>query len=274
MAKSQSKYNKKNIKTNKIKVTVCKGERLTIVDDNHAIERIGAENRLSLDRPNDQTYLVGEKENLPVVKKKILGRETVLTSPEHKIKRPDQKFEDRIFHNHFKLKNLNSSSSPMSDDSLETPLNKKTTIDSFMNEFCLKPLKSSENLLSSFNSMNQLSGFNHQLDYDNPDGPLNSTSYSSPFYLKNSLTEVKTYTLENKELTDMSMNIFKHLKKTHEDEIINDRFSFGFYNNNTDSFISSSEVEEPRSKEKCKWIASSLHTSKVSEWHHVMSYLL
>lgn len=261
LAKNQSKCSKN-------KVTVYKRKIIPTVDDNSAIEHICAENRLSLDRPNDQTYLVREKENLPVLKKNILGRETILTSPEHKFKRPDQKFEERIFHNHFKLRNLNSSSSPMSDDSLETPPKKKTTIDSLMNEFCLTPLKSSENLLSSFNTLNQLSGFDHQLDYDNPDGPLNSTSYSSPFYLKNSLIGAKTCTLENKELTDMSMNSFNNCQRLHEDEMIKDRLSYGLYNINTDSFISSSKVEQPSElKEKHKREASpdSLLTSKVSE---------
>lgn len=268
MAKSQSKCCKKNIHINKIKVTVCKEDRIPIVNDNPAIERICAKTQLSPDRPDDQTYLVREKENLPVMKKKILGRDTILTSPEHKIKRPDQKFENRIFHNHFKLKNLNSSSSPMSDDSLEIPLNKKTTVDFQMNEFCLTPLKSSENLLSSFSTMNQLSSFDHELDYDNPDGPLNSTSYSSPFYLNNPLTAATTYTLENKKLTDMSMNICNKCKKTHEDEIIKNRLSFELYNTNTDSLISSSEVEQPfEFEEKCKWFNSpDFHlTSKVTE---------
>lgn len=104
------------------------------------------------------------------------SRDTILASPERSLKRPDQKRQDYVFNNHFSFRNLNKSSSPMSDDSIEYPSNKVVSnSNNQLNDLCLTPLKSIENLLSPFGiNKKQLNSF------DVTDGLLASTSSNSP----------------------------------------------------------------------------------------------
>lgn len=147
-----------------------------------------------------------------------MGRETVLSSPEHKCKRPDQRRQDHVFNHHFKIHNLNSSSSPISDDSLEKS-SKLTMSDYFHhNDFNLTPLKSTENLLSTYNVKNKCNGFNNQFNecsFDTIDGPSFISSNMPLFEPKTTSTEAKIHTPENRRSAKVSVNLCdKFIKST------------------------------------------------------------
>jgi len=206
-----------------------------------------------------QTYLVGEKENLPISKKIILGRDTILTSPERSIKRPDQRRQDHVFNNHFNLKNLNKSSSPMSDDSLEKPLNKIIMNNSQLNNFCLTPLKSTENLLSPFSVKKPSNHFDGQLSFDVTDGPLASTlSNSSLLRPEDDLSATLTYIPENQNPTKVCVNLCNKFIKSPENELTNSDTNVGSYTINSRPFVAASEVESNIYEQKCEW--SPTHT--------------
>ncbi|XP_050438518.1 protein abnormal spindle isoform X3 [Adelges cooleyi] len=163
-----------------------------------------------------QTYLVGEKENYPVTKRNIC-RDTLLISPERSMKRPDQQRQDHYFNSHFNLHN--KSSSPMSDDSLEKPIKLIPTHSPF-NDFCLTPLKNSENLLSPFSTTRKSHSFEEQqLSFDIPDGASASTSLNSLLGFKpiETSTVSKVYTPEEKKPNRVSVNLLNIYEKTSED---------------------------------------------------------
>lgn len=206
-----------------------------------------------------QTYLVGEKENLPISKKQILGRDTILTSPERSIKRPDQKRQDHVFNNHFNIKNLNKSSSSMSDDSLENPLKKIMVHSSQLNDFCLKPLKSTENLLSPFNSK-QSDDINNALNFDVTDGNFASiSSVSSPFkfeeLLGSNITVQNTLNKsEDKKLSTVPLNLCNVFMKMSNDELDT---------TNTELFVLPQKVEQSSDSKR-----SNEYTTTTNNIHH------
>lgn len=191
-----------------------------------------------------QTYLVGEKENLPDSKSTTFCRNTMLTSPERSVKRPDQKSQDQFFNNHFSFKNPNKSLSPISDDSLEKPLQKIMVNDSQLNEFNLTPLQSTENLISIFSAKKKLNLFNDKSSFDVTDGSLVSiSSNSSSFKLENEVNTEK-----NKHPTKISTNLGNQLIKTPENELfVNFESSI-----NSDSFSEfPKNVQPPHSSPIC-----------------------
>lgn len=191
-----------------------KTERIILVENPEKIPE-------SLQSIRRETFLVREKENVPVMKKNILGRNTILTSPERSIKRPYQTCQDHVFNNHFSLIHLNKSSSPMSDDSLDKPLIKINVDKSELNNFCLTPLKSTENLFSPNSTTQKSNSFNNLLNIDITDGSFASTSlYSPSFKLEDSTTDL-TRTAENRTTAEMSMNIYNNFIETPEDELNN-----------------------------------------------------
>jgi len=225
-----------------------------------------------------QTYLVGEKENLPVSKNNILGRDTILTSPERSVKRPDQRRQDYVFNDHFNLKNLNSSSSPLSDDSLEKPLMKIISNNSQFNEFCLTPLKSTENLLSPFSDKNLYNSFDDQINFDITDGILPSnSSNSSHLKSEDAFTAAITYTPKDIKSNELSINLCSRFMKTPEIDVKNEVCSKFGYNTVKSELFKCSPDFEPEVKHslnirqecECTTARTVNHrTSKVTGWHN------
>lgn len=215
----QLNYYKKNVSSNKTKVMGCKTERIILVENPEKIpETLSTNTLLSIRR---ETFLVREKENVPVIKKNILGRDTMLTSPERSIKRPYQICQDHVFNNHFSFKNLNNSSSSISDDSLEKPSIKIDVNYSQINDFCFTPLKSTENLFSPIGTMQKSNSFNKQLSVDITDGSLATTSLNSSYKLEDSLTTDVTYTAENRIPPKVSINLCSNFTETIQDGLNN-----------------------------------------------------
>jgi len=230
----------------KTKHISSKNERIILVKNPANIPEPISEETQPIRR---QTYLVGEKENLPISKKIILGRDTILKSPERSIKRPDQRRQDHVFNKHFNLKNPNNSSSSMSDDSLEKPSNKIIMNISQLNEFCLTPLKSTENLLSPFSVKKQLNNFDGRMSIDVTDGPLDS----SIFQPRDELTAALTYTPENQKPTKVCVNLWNQFLKSPKNELTDGSTNDGLPTINSQPFVSSSEVEGNDFEQKCKW---------------------
>lgn len=196
-----------------------------------------------------QTYLVGEKENLPAMNKNILGRDTILSSPEFKHKRPNPRRHDYVFNNDFNSKNLNLSSSPLSDDSLEKSLKKCNHNNSQFNDFCLTPLKCTENLDPPFNVKKEFDSFGGDLSLDCTDGSFALTSTNSlSFKLEESFVLP-----EYPKSTETPVNLYNQFTKP-ENEYIIDNMHFESSTINSESLVSSSEVDQSSaSSQKSTW---------------------
>lgn len=276
-----SNYSKlKKVKKKTIKDIKCKTEIINLVENSTKIpEPINSESiQLPIRR---QTYLVKEKENRPISKNNVLGRDTILTSPERSIKRPDQKQQDYVFNNHFNIKNLNKSSSPMSDDSLEKPLKKIVVNNSQLNDFCLTPLKSTENLLSPLSVNKQFNNFDNQLNCDDTDGHYTSIS-SNLSHFEDTSTTVKTKniqdvsnTSENKKLSTMSLNLCNEFMKMSNDGLNN---NIGLDIVNTGLFVLPQKPKQSSDfdSHNNEWTTANTmhhHTSKITELHNVIHYI-
>lgn len=266
LTKKQLKCGLEKVLPNKTKHISSKSERIILVK-NHPpnIPEPISEETQPIRR---QTYLVGEKENLPISKKISLGRDTILKSPERSIKRPDQRRQDHVFNKHFNFKNLNNSSSSMSDDSLEKPLNKIIMNISQLNDLCLTPLKSTENLLSPFSVKKQFNNFDSRMSFDVTDGLLDSSlSNSSIFIPQDELATALTYTPENQKPTKVCMNLWNKFIKSPEDELTNGGTNDGLHTINSQPFVSSSEVESIDFEQKCKWSPThTIHQPTMITW--------
>jgi len=161
----------------------------------------------------------------------------------------------------------------MSDDSLENPSNKIFMNISQLNEFCLTPLKSTENLLSPFSVKKQFNNLDGRMSVDVTDGPLDS-SLSNPSILKpqNELTSALTYTPENQKPTKMCLNLWNKFLKSPKNELTNGCISDRLPTITSQPFVSSSEVESIDLEQKCKWSPTHpIHqrTSKVTNYHKI-----
>lgn len=192
---------RKKIILNKTRVVGSKSERIVLVGNTAKL----AESTFpkTLQSPfRRQTYLVGEKENLPSMEKKIFGQD--LTDSDHSLKRPDKKRHDSVFNNHFELQNQNENCNLLSDDSLDEPPKIMDSNNSLFNDFCLTPLKSSENILSPFSTSKLCKSF------DVTDENLGFTSFNtSPFQPIDASTGAKVCALEEKKPTRVSVNLCK-----------------------------------------------------------------
>jgi len=158
-----------------------------------------------------KTYLVGEKENLPRLEKKIFGQD--LTDSDHRLKRPDKKRHDSVFNNHFKLQYQNKNCNLLSDDSLDESPKIMDSNNSLFNDLCLTPLKSSENILSPFSTSKLCKSF------DVTDENLGFKSFNtSPFQPIDASTGAKVYTPEEKKPTRVSVNLGKTFEIMPENE--------------------------------------------------------
>lgn len=260
-----SNYSKlKKAKKKNIKDIKCKIEITNLVENSTKIPEL-----ISLESPiRRQTYLIKEKENNPISKNNVLGRDTLLTSPERSIKRPDQQRQDYVFNNHFNIKNLNKSSSPMSDDSLEKHQNKVIVNYSQLNDLCLTPLKSTENLLSPLTANKQFDDFDNQLNFDDTDGYSASISLNLS-QLNDTSTRIRNIqdTLnipEDKKLSKISLNLCNKFMEMSNDGLNNNIKSD---NMNTELFLLPQKVEQSSNfnshKNEKITINTTHHTSKI-----------
>lgn len=246
MNKRQLNYSQKKVSpklNKKIKFTACKTEKIPSVKNQTKI----SEDPISTEKLQftirRETYLVGEKENLPIIKNNVLGRDTVLTSPERSVKRPDQRRQDYVFNNHFNLKNLYNSSSSVSGDSLEKSFINTSFNNSQFNELFseLTPLRSTENLICPFSTIKQSNGFDGDLSFDVTDGKL--ISNSSLFKSEDTLT---TTNITDDENTNKSLptNLYNEIIKTSIDEFkCKSCVHFGSDTINQESFVPSPEIK-------------------------------
>lgn len=209
--KKQLNCSRKKVILNKTRVVNCKSERIILVKKTQNIsESISPKYLQSSVRR--ETFSIGEKENLPILKKKIFGQD--LTDFDHSFKRKDKKCHDHIFNNHFDFENQNDKSIILSDDSLDDPPKTMGINNSAFNDFCFTPLKSYENILSPFSTSKQFKSF------EQTDVNLGFTSITtSPFQPKTASTVAKDHTPEKKKLaTRISVNLFNTYKIMSKDE--------------------------------------------------------
>jgi len=262
MNKKHFNCNQKKItKIKKKKIVSCHTEIILPVEKFSKIP-ISAKNiQLPIRR---QTYLIGEKENLPVSKRNTLCRDTILTSPQHSIKRPDHRRQDHVFNKHFNLQNLNKSSSSISDDSLEKSFKNITINDLELYDINLTPLKSTENLISELNNHkefdNDLLNFN-----DTYDSPLSCTLLNSSQFKSEDgwMNTTFTYTPEDRNPTNLSINLCSQLMKTPNEELNNSNFNIKSDTNYAEDFVLLPSIEQK--------YTTNHNTSKVTYNYNIIS---
>lgn len=255
MIKKQMDCCQQNITSRKTNIISCKTDKVTL-----------AENPSKTSEPiRRQTYLVREKENLPVSKNKIC-RDTVLTSPERSVKRPDRKSQDQYFNSHFNFNKLNKSSSPMSDDEnnldFDHDLEFKVIItdSSQLDNFNLTPLEITENFFSTSSIKRQ----HNQLNYDVTDKSFASPS-ANIFQLKSEDANNVTFTCTplNNKSTYVSVDYCNQFFKSPENELNKTFSTIGSDSFNLESYAPFSEAllsSSPKPKQNMK----DLHTAQSS----------
>jgi len=187
-----------------------------------------------------QTYLVGDKENLPNFKKNTFKYDSNITNSNCSFKRPDKQFQDRVFNDHFNIQNQMFTS--MSDDSLDGSSKKVIINNSPLNDFYLTPLKSTENIqniLSPFSTTKKIKSF----DISNEHFTLVSFD-TSPFQPKDASTAAKVFTPEEKKSTRVSVNLCNKFEKLPENKQIEVNTTFIKDTINSHSSTSFPEVEQ------------------------------
>lgn len=228
---------------NKTKIFNSKSERIVLVEKSSAIsESICTENLQSPLRR--QTYLVEEKENLPDSQRNIFGRNTMLTSPERSFKRPDKDRHNHVFNNHFDIQNQNKSFGLMSDDSLDEPVKGIVNCTSPFNNFCLTPIKNSENLLTPFSTEKRDKSYEIPFGLDDTDGDF-TMLHSPSFKPRDTSTASKTRTPEDIKPTKISVNLCSKFENNSKDELNKASVTFIKNSMNPESFISPPEVKQP-----------------------------
>jgi len=209
--KKQFNSGQKKIILNKTKVVNCKSERILLVKNTEKTSKsIYPE---VLESPNRrQTYLVGEKENFPNLQENMFNHD-IVTNLDYNFKRPDKKFQDRAFNNHFNFENQNCS--PVSGSAQDHSLKKMVSNSSPFNDFCLTPLKSFENILSPFSTPKKCDGF------DTIDESLACVLFdTSPFQPIDASTVAKNFTPEEKKLISVSVNLCNKFEKLPKNELV------------------------------------------------------
>jgi len=203
---------------NKTKFIKSASERVVLVDNSTKIsEPLHAE---ILESPmRRQTFLVGEKENIPNFENNMIDYDTTFNSFEHCFKRSDGKYQHTTFSNHINTKNTNYDI--MTDDSLDESPKKLISSNSPFNDFVLTPLKSTENLISPFSTTKKYNTFNI------PDENMAFTSFNtSPFKPIDASTAAKIYTPDNRKPTRVSVNLCEKFEEILKNESIIDSATF------------------------------------------------
>jgi len=244
----------KKIILNKTRVVNCKSERIVLVKNTKKTsESIYPE---VLESPlRRQTYLVGEKENFPNLNKNMFNNDNI-TNSDYNFKRPDTKFQDRAFNNHFNIENQNYGS--MSDNAQDNSLKKMIVNSSPFNDFCLTPLKSFENIQnipSPFSTPKKFNGF------DTTDESLACVLFdTSPFQPTDASTVAKNFTPEEKKPISVSVNLCNKFEKLPKNELVNTTFVKDTINSK--SSTSYSEFEQSFDF-KLKHESTTTHTSNI-----------
>lgn len=199
MANNKFNGGQNKIILNKTKFINSASERVVLVDNSTKIsEPIHAE---MLESPmRRQTFLVGEKENIPNLENNMNDYDTTFTSFEHCFKHLDGKYQYNAFSNHINTQNKNCDI--MTDDSLDESPKRLISSNSPFNDFFLTPLKSTENLISPFSTTKKSTTF------DIADENMAFTSFNtSPFKPIDASTAAKIYTPDNRKPTRVSVNL-------------------------------------------------------------------
>jgi len=158
-----------------------------------------------------QTFLVGEKENIPNSENNMIDYDTTFNSFEHCFKHSDGKYQYTTFGNHINTKNTNCDI--MTDDSLDESPKKLISINSPFNDFFLTPLKSTENLISPFNTTKKC------ITFEISDKNMAFTSFNtSPFKPIDASTAAKIYTPDNRKPTRVSVNLCEKFEEIPKNE--------------------------------------------------------
>lgn len=151
-------YGKKRITVNKTRVVNSKSERIVLKKKPTKISISNCTKNIQTpDRR--ETYLIDEKENLLNLKTNVIGQENIFNSPS-KMKQRFRHADNKFQNNDFNFMNITNDNLNCSLDSLDEPLKKTTNRYSLFNDFCLTPLKSTENILSPFSTTSKSNSFN------------------------------------------------------------------------------------------------------------------
>lgn len=236
LAKNKFNGGQNKIILNKTRFVNCASERVVLVDNATKIsEPIQSE---ILDSPmRRQTYLVGEKENIPNLENNMTNYDTTFTSFEPYFERPDKNHQyTTTFSNHINTQNTNFDI--MTDDSLDESLNKLISTNSPFNDFFLTPLKSTENLISPFSTTKKCNSFGI------PDENIAFTSFNtSPFKPIDASTAAKIYTPDNRKPTRVSVNLCEKFEEIPKNKLNIDSATF-IKNISTNKFAMPLNIEQ------------------------------
>lgn len=159
-------------------------------------------------------------------------QDSILTSPECSFKFSNKKSTD--------YNDPNDNDNFMSDDSLDTCSNIMLSNNLAFNDFCLTPLKSTENLLSPFSTTKNIKDYN--LTDDNLS--LSLLNNTSPFKPIESSTAAKTYSPEDRKPTRISVNLCNKFEPSPNNDLNNVNTTFIKDTIDPKLFKSSEKVEE------------------------------
>lgn len=211
MIKKKLHDGQKKVTLNKTRVVTRKFEKIRLVENSAKLSEI----TYSKNTPTSirrTTFLVEDKENFSNLKSCMLSQDTVFTSPDHSSKHPDKNFQDFVFNKHFKIGKMNSCF--MREDSLNEGQQKMGNIISPLDNFCLTPLKSCENLLSPVSSTYKSIGVGTPPN-------KNVIVATSPFKPKNTSTIAKMYSPEEIKPRKVSVNLCTKFDFNEESELNN-----------------------------------------------------
>ncbi|KAF0764759.1 protein abnormal spindle-like isoform X1 [Aphis craccivora] len=209
LTKNRFNSGQNKITLNKTRFVRCASERVLLVDN---ATKISAPIRAdALESPmRRQTYLVGEKENIPNLENNMVNQDTIFISSDYGLKHADKNHQSTTINNLFNTQSANCDI--MTDDSLDESLNKLISTNSPFNDFFLTPLKSTENLLSPFSTTKKC------INFDIADENTAFTSFNtSPFKPIDASTGAKTYTPDNRKPTRISVNLCEKFKEIPKD---------------------------------------------------------
>jgi len=215
LTKKRFNSGQNKITLNKTKFVRCASERVLLVDN---ATKISAPIRAdALESPmRRQTYLVGEKENIPNLENKMVNHDI---NSDYFLKHSDKNHLSTTISNPFNTPSANCDL--MTDDSLDKSLNKIIRTNSPFNDFFLTPLKSTENLLSPFSTTKKC------INFDIADENTAFTSFNtSPFKPIDASTAAKSYTPDNRKPTRISVNLCEKFKEIPKNNLNIDNTTF------------------------------------------------
>lgn len=256
---------------NKTKVISSKTERIRLVGNpSKILESLHPETLQSPFRR--QTYVVDkfeDKENIPNLKMNLL--DSILDDSNHDFKHPGFKYQDNTFFDDFNTQNQNKNNIVMSDDSLDGSLKLIGSYNSPFKDFCLTPLKSTENLLTPFNATNKCNKF------DKTNDNLAFTSFNtSPFKPIDASTAAKDRTPDERKPTSVSVNLYNKFEEITKNEVKENNATFN-KDIITHSYITPPKTEQSFDiKQNQGWSSARItlhHSSKTIYKNSVLLYI-